>query len=170
LNAEPKTPAQSGTIKCSLSEFYELGKEVLNRGHALKFSASGRSMHPVVQDGDTILVQPVDARALRTGDIALCRTASGTVVHRVLRVKRTHEKVILFVKGDRSLETETVVVSKDRVGRVVSVYRGGKTIRLDSRWSRAGGVLLAEISKTHRYLYPLVRTFRKMLRLLHTSM
>ena len=57
---------------------------VLQRGLQVRFLAHGQSMQPNVLDGDAVIAEPVDARQLRRGDIALTLGAHGVLLHRVI--------------------------------------------------------------------------------------
>lgn len=90
---------------------------------------SGRSMLPVLRDGDLLQVLPVPFDELAPGDvIAVERSESDTVVvHRV--VARCAEG--LTTRGDWNLmDDEWLVTGDGVVGKVVAVLRGRRTVTI----------------------------------------
>jgi len=73
-------------IRLSGHELAGLSEAVLGKCGSLRFEARGFSMYPLIRDGDTIVVRPVDAGDLGVGAIILYRSASGKpVAHRIVR-------------------------------------------------------------------------------------
>ncbi len=121
-------------------EFSELAADLLGGGHALRFQARGGSMVPFIKHGDVVEVQPVEAAAIRRGDVVLCRNGGGrVVVHRVVRVGRENGQIVLVVKGDALARPDGRIPPGDVLGQVVAVERGGKRFELnEGRWRMAG--------------------------------
>ena len=102
--------------------FVELCAAILRRGHQVKFSATGQSMRPNLQDGDTVLVAPIHATPLQSGDIALVENSEGLRVHRVTQLSE---------QGGVSLTCSDTGISPDPVatqffGKVLSLSRAGR--------------------------------------------
>jgi hypothetical protein len=95
-------------------------------------------MQPLIRDGDVLLVQPVDASALRVGDTVLFLPEPGRVlVHRVIRVRATREGRRLTVQGDARPRPDGEIAESRVLGRVAAVERGAAQIDLHRPLLRA---------------------------------
>jgi signal peptidase I len=98
-------------------------------GYAISFTAPGGSMQPFICSGDKIVVSPVAAHSIRTGDILTFIHAPGgrVLVHRVIKI----EKNRFLCKGDNAAsQTDGWIKFDDVLGRVERVQRDGKAIHL----------------------------------------
>ncbi len=99
---------------------------------SLRFQARGYSMHPLVRDGDILLVRPVEARELRTGDVVLAGIAPGrVVVHRVVRRQTGPDGAQLVLKGDQLALPDGLVPESQIFGRLATIERDGTHIAMD---------------------------------------
>ncbi len=74
--------------------FTELISELLQGGFAVKFKASGRSMHPTILEGETITVEPLSSGSIQVGDVVLYRCNTRVVAHRVVSIMKFTERSI----------------------------------------------------------------------------
>jgi hypothetical protein len=102
--------------------------DLLARGHSVRFRASGHSMHPIIRNGDYLLVEP-PAR-IECGDVVLTLSSRGLTAHRVVRV--AEGKVI--TRGDNAPGDDE---EGHVLGVVTHIERRGRLSRL-RRWSRFG--------------------------------
>lgn len=109
--------------------------ETLERGIPYWWRPRGYSMQPVIEDGDRVLVAPVDPRRLRVGDIVKFRLGDQLRMHRLVARRRGGQ---LVFRGDAS-DTEEVVATPAVIGIAVAVERGGRIIALDSVRARLMG-------------------------------
>jgi len=129
---------------CTSAAFGQLGAQILGAGHGLRFRAHGVSMSPLVRDGDILLVQPVDARALRVSDVVLCKSDEGRVlVHRVIRKKLGEEGSRFTVQGDALCRSDGVIPGEQIYGRVATIERHGAHISMNGPVMQALGGLAA---------------------------
>jgi len=116
--------------------FLDVCSSLLLDGHAVRFSAPGRSMHPTILDGDAITVHPVDASAVGKGDILLCRYKGRIIAHRVVHIEHRDGDAPRFtLRGDAHAAPEEMVDAGDVLGMVHSVERNGRSIDLSRRRS-----------------------------------
>ena len=95
--------------------------EVLRGDGRIVFTARGRSMSPLIRDGDTVTLAPPDGR-IRIGDVILFRDSLGRpVLHRVIRKTPTG----VITRGDACLEQDGITAHYDILGRVVDVSGRG---------------------------------------------
>ena len=102
----------------------------------------GRSMTPLLREGDAVLVSH-GRQGVQRGCVVLFRQEGKLVAHRVLRISRDDGGSTLTTKGD-SLRTLDAPVPAERiVGWVVAIERGGRQRRLDSTGWQIAGWLIA---------------------------
>ena len=85
----------------------------------------GFSMRPAIDDGDRVLVAPVDPADVRPGDIVKFRFEGGFLLHRCVRKNPAPSGDLFAFRGDNSTETETGIGVRDIIGRAIAVERGG---------------------------------------------
>jgi len=115
----------------SLGDSYPVAglmRAVLEKGKAFRFEARGTSMHPFVQDGDTVTVRPLASGRPRMGDVvAFVHPATGGVrIHRVVKA----DSGTYRLKGDNALGEDGAFPREAILGRVVRVERRGRARRL----------------------------------------
>jgi hypothetical protein len=59
----------------------------LQSGETVSFRPHGNSMSPRIKSGQLCTVEPVDATALRVGDIVLCRVRGNEYLHLVKAIQ-----------------------------------------------------------------------------------
>lgn len=170
-------------MKLKRADFGDLSSEVFARGSLLRFRAGGRSMHPLVQDGDILTIEPVDPASLRVGDVAFYRPSRDLVVaHRVVARCVEDGKLVYLIRGDASPGPCERVPAECILGRAVLLERNGRKVRLDRGIPRLVGLLWVKLSPWSNNAYAcwtgLLRFARRVLRkaarivasrLLHTA-
>jgi signal peptidase I len=117
-------------------EFLNIINEVFNKGKSFHFKARGSSMHPCIRNGDILTIESADAFGLKNGDIALYRTADDKLVtHRIIGIDVSNKVVILKARGDSLFGPVEHINEEQVLGRVVSVQRGKKIIKLHQGFS-----------------------------------
>jgi len=110
---------------------------VLQSGHAVSFTASGESMVPAIRSGERLVVDAVDPRALRRGDVVLARLERGLTAHRVVRIVRSAGGVASIVtRGDNCMEDDPPFSVAQLVGRVREPRKSYKIIIRLRHWVR----------------------------------
>lgn len=116
-------------LPCTAAEFGDLSADLLKMGKQVRFRAAGSSMHPLVRDGDTLLVAPCQPSSIRLGDILLCVGAHQcVVVHRVIRRKGSRSGVQFLLQGDQAPHSDGWIEQANVYGRLEEIDRGGKRI------------------------------------------
>jgi SOS-response transcriptional repressor LexA len=123
-------------------DFIALAREILGRGAAVRFRAHGRSMAPLIRDGDILTVSPVHAEELKVGDVILHESGDRqAVAHRVIGRSREDGEVALTTCGDRTPAYPESVRGASVLGKVVQLERGRRRVRLDrGLWPAAGAL------------------------------
>ena len=113
--------------------------EVLAQGHRARFTATGDSMHPFIRSGQRLVVEAVDPRALRRGDVVLARLERGLTAHRVVSIERRGEEIVsITTRGDNCALNDPPFSPDQLVGRI-NRFRWGNLvtiIALARRWVR----------------------------------
>jgi len=112
------------------------------QGATVWWRPRGFSMSPAIGHEDRVLVSGCHGAA-RLGDIVVCRTASGVVVHRVIRTGCGDDRRELVVAGDNAPERTDRVRTNQLLGRVVAIERDGRVQRIDTSIGRARGAVKA---------------------------
>jgi RimJ/RimL family protein N-acetyltransferase len=138
------------------ADLLELSRAFLENGKSVRFQAKGWSMRPSIQDGDFVVVSPIENSSTKIGDVVFYSTAGNrVVVHRVINKYKKDGSVTIVIKGDVCLGSPERVNSQDVLGKVVAIERNGREKRLDTKLSRLTGLLLAGMSSFSHWIYPI---------------
>jgi hypothetical protein len=117
-------------------------RQSLRAGQAVTIRTHGRSMWPILQDGDMLQVEPCELAEVQVGDILVCERSADLVVHRLIEpVAAT-----LLTKGDAMLFPDPAHQPGALLGRVVAITRQGRERRFDRGWRQGAGPWLARFS------------------------
>jgi hypothetical protein len=122
--------SKSGKIMSLPNEwFLKEVKTLLDKGQQVRIPVKGRSMRPFLQDGDTVVLAPINDRSVRWGKIVLARTdLCGTVLHRVVLIN----KGIIWLMGDAHFRQREQTATQAVLAVVVAASRNGKDLKLNS--------------------------------------
>lgn len=150
-----------GILTCDGEDFEALATEILRSGRALRFRATGGSMHPLVRNHDVIVARPAEGSATRLGEVVLYRAAEGRlVVHRVVGRGQNERGESLKIRGDAVKGPPCRVSPSQVLAKVVTVEREGKPISLDAPHARIVGLLHVTASLLREAVAGLVRGVR----------
>jgi signal peptidase I len=134
------------------ADFLELSRELLDRGGRLRFQAHGQSMHPFINNGDIIVVEPRNGHAVSTGDIIFYRRPDDSLIaHRLIKIHREQDMTALITKGDAVNLTDQPIARQQVMGRVITIEGKGRKLKLDG-WT--GRIISRLIAWTARGRYP----------------
>jgi hypothetical protein len=143
--AEGGVESHQISVHCNGQDFVALSRQILSSGSCLRFEAKGGSMHPFIQDGDIVVVEPAEFSNLRLGEIAFYRVSDEAVrAHRVVRRVQQDGTDHLFAQGDAGWGLDGPVSPAQILGRVTAIERRGRLIRLDGRGSRWLGLVYSK--------------------------
>jgi len=127
------------------------------------FRVFGASMFPWIRTGDLVFVRRLDYEQARRGDVVVFERDARLFVHRVIRVERSGEHVIV-TKGDALDRVDAPVTRAEFLGRVIRVHRDERHIDMESLGHLVLGRFLARVSRTSSLFYQPVRALRHLLR------
>lgn len=137
-------PKHLTSLTCTAADFGVLSVELLHMGRQVRFQARGSSMHPLVRDGDILLISPRAQGVARVGEIVLCTTGSGQVlVHRVIARRRSNGGMAVLVQGDRAVRPDGWIPWNQVHGRLVEITRGDQVFSMTASAVVNLGVLMA---------------------------
>lgn len=167
---EVGAPAPGGAGKVDI-------ERELRQGRSVEVAPVGWSMYPTIVAGrDRVIVDPVDGRDLRRGDVVLFRrdTAGGTrpvggthpvpgdvlVLHRVCGGSAGSGYALV---GDNQLDVERPVMPEQVCGRLRAVVRveDGRTLSARSARMRLWGWLWVRLLPLRPRLFRLSKTLRR---------
>jgi len=130
---------QGHALKC------ELAVESLRLSGRLRLQVTGWSMLPTICPGDTLIIEPADARAVSEGDIVLCARESRFVAHRIVA---THADGTT-TRGDAMRRTDPRVPDQNLLGKVASIERNGRCVVPGKKMSLPNRALAAAVQHSN---------------------
>jgi signal peptidase I len=147
------------TRRVDRAEFGALAAEILEKGNALRFRASGSSMSPFIRNGDVLVIQPIASQAVRRGDVVLCRAGDGRMLaHRVTRLFQQAGGTVLVTQGDALFYPDGSIPYDEVLGRVTTVERNGRRINITTGWQRGLALSWMRLAPLIRVTYLVLRT------------
>ena len=116
--------------------------EQLGNGKVITLRVSGKSMYPLIREGEPIYIEKCDPRALSIGDIITFRKNGIYVTHRVLGLIKKDNGIRLVTKGDNEINIDPPVSPNHIVGKALAIKRANRTLDLESPfWRYINGLL-----------------------------
>ncbi len=82
----------------------------------------GRSMEPLLQTGDIVIVHKVKINDLSLNDIIVYEKNDGSlVIHRVIGIRNKSDYIIIVTKGDNNVFPDPPIRADQVIGRVLKV-------------------------------------------------
>lgn len=145
--------------------FAALSAELIRESGGLRFRAHGRSMVPFIRDGDVLVLERVEAGRVGVGDVVLFQTAAGALyAHRVFRRELRQGAWQWIARGDALAAADPPFTADQIIGRVTSIERDGKCLRLDRGRLRMMGWLWARTFPVRHLLRRVRGRLRRLLR------
>ena len=110
--------------------------EELGNGKKITLRVSGKSMHPLIKQGDSIRIEKCAPGALAIGDIITFKKDAAYFTHRVLWVKKKDNSIILITKGDNEINVDPLVSPNHIVGKAVAIKRTNRKLHLETPYWR----------------------------------
>lgn len=167
--ADPGTAASqtSNTLVASVGNLdpAQLLDRIRERGH-LVLRVVGGSMGPWFVPGDLLIVQRVEPRSVRRGNVVVFRRNGLLIAHRVISVRGAGPtgEPCWKTKGDSAEQPDPPVFERELVGYVTSIERDGQSFSLESPTWVAAGWVLAHVSPCSRWWYPIAHVIRRFCR------
>lgn len=107
--------------------FIDLSRDLLRRGHRIRFQTFGYSMQPEILHGDIVTIEPV-VHPLSEQEIVLYLAHGGRpVLHRIIESKLDSVgKPVYLLRGDAHAAADGWLSAEQILGRMVVVERRGQ--------------------------------------------
>lgn len=122
----------------------------------LCFKALGRSMFPLIRNGDLVTIKAVNPEKLEIGDIIFYKKDDKYLLHRLIKIN--HEDLLYCTKGDNLPSADLPINHEAILGILVSLKRNDHEINLNSNFYKRLGKLLSLI---HPLTYPITGSILK---------
>ena len=121
-------------------------EEALSSGGAVTFTTHGKSMRPLLNNGDSVTVKKADK--YKVGDVILFRKEDGSfVVHSIIKIK----KGLFYTQGDSLHEKDEPIKIDNILGKVVEFIYPNKKVSINDFKFKVYKVL---------YMSPVARALR----------
>lgn len=139
-------------LACGLTE------EIVRTLGEVRLRVTGTSMVPSILPGDFVSVHRASPQEISPGEVVLFSRNGQMIIHRVVDRKLAatengRGESCLITRGDRVLENDPPVSSIELLGRVVSIERGSRKVKLPDAGSNSLIVRLLQSSDRATYLY-----------------
>ena len=96
---------------------------VLSLTRTIMFAVvEGKSMEPILQTGDLVIVVKKSVKALKVGDVIVYERPSGEfIIHRIVNILKLRSGLIIIPKGDNNPVPDGEIPSSWIVGEVLEV-------------------------------------------------
>lgn len=122
-----ETKSYRKELSLESSDLLDLARCELMQSRSIQLKISGSTMRPMLDDGDIVVIEPIDPATVRAQDIVLIATSSGTaLIHRVVAIQDIEGALHALTRGDGSCQHDTPVPLNKVLGRVVAMQRKGK--------------------------------------------
>ena len=89
----------------------------------------GRSMEPLLQTGDIVIVHRVSISDLKLNDIVVYEKNDGSlIIHRIISIRNSSNYIIIITKGDNNMFPDPPITANQVIGKVLSI--GGAVIKI----------------------------------------
>jgi len=151
--ASPSLQSESGVAKQLLPELIE---DLLVHGTSIRLAVGGVSMAPRLHNHDVVIIEPLQGKDARFGDLVLYRREDGApILHRVVRRWRTR----LQTRGDANIRLDLSIHTACVLGRVRHIERPGRRrIDLETRRERIRAVTTTAVHLLSSALYYKLRS------------
>ena len=119
------------TMKDKFSLMREMQEELFHRDGRGWFKVISRSMYPLIEVNDKVLVKKSAIHEVRTGDIVLFRTEELFVAHRIINIMKKAGSTLILQKGDAN-NYASLICPESIVGKVTTIEKKGKIIELET--------------------------------------
>jgi signal peptidase I len=160
-----KTPAHRDE-NASMELACGLAGEVIRNFGEVRLRVFGTSMVPSVLPGDLVLIQRAMLEEILPGEIAVFLRMGRLFVHRVAdrKVMATtggDKELFLITRGDRQRDNDSPVSSSELLGRVVSIERERRNIKVAPNRAIRLTARMLQSSDRVTSLYLLLATFSR---------
>ena len=110
--------------------------EGIGNGKEIALRVSGKSMRPLIKQGDSIRIERCAPGNPGMGDIITFKKDGHYFTHRLVWTTKWANGIRLITKGDNEINADPPVSPVSVVGKVASIQRGNRALRLKTPFWR----------------------------------
>lgn len=115
-------------------------KNTIQQEGWIELPSFGKSMFPVIKQGQVCRFAPFRASSLKKGDILLVYTSSQQLVaHRFYKEEIINGKWVYIFKGDTNLGYDEPVNEQQILGKLTMIYKKNKTVQAENGFPAVWG-------------------------------
>ncbi|MFC1617024.1 signal peptidase I [Candidatus Margulisiibacteriota bacterium] len=134
---------------------YKLKKEFCQKKGKEKFLFKGKSMYPILQEGDRVIVKYLKPSELKFGNIIVYQTEDKYVIHRYLY---SSKKSAIIAKGDNCFFRDLPFSNQNLLGKLITIHRNEKVIYLNTFSTKLAAKIIALFSIFEAVTCELIRS------------
>jgi len=142
--------AMSGLGQISSVTACRLVAESVRKCGEIRLRAVGTSMVPAIHPGDVLSIQPINLEEVSRGDVVVYAREQVLIVHRVVQTSDDSSEPYLVTRGDRLRRDDAPIPAGEVLGRVVSIERKNRRVRVYPFSNRAGQALRLVLRRSER--------------------
>jgi len=96
---------------------------ILSLSKTLMFAVvEGKSMEPILQTGDLVIIVKESPKALKAGDVIVYERPDGEfIIHRIIKIMRLGDNLVVIPKGDNNIVPDGEIPSSWIIGEVLEI-------------------------------------------------
>ena len=128
----------------------------LTIGDQIRFLVTSNSMQPLINIGDTVVVEVITGNMVATGDVVVIKRSDGFITHRAISPLPNG----WLTKGDGVVLADPPAKSDDIIGRVKEVVQNNQSIDMEAgKWVFINPIL-AKLGKIETWAFSYHRFLR----------
>ncbi len=129
-------------------------RQRLAQGERIRLQVSGESMSPLMHDGDSVVVVPVEAARLKRGQIVVVSARDSLLIHRVMVPRNAQGQLV--TRGDAHRYNDQPASASQLLGQAIRLLKAnGEEIDLTSEAQGRRGLWIYWHAKIWEWLKPL---------------
>ncbi len=125
----------------------DFAETILDENHLLRIRMHGFSMYPFLKAGDVGIVDKCLPNQLKIGDVVVFKSHHKLVAHRLVAIKNENNQTFYIAKGDKNKFLDTAFPADALFGRINSIERNGKLIKIESKTMKFKSFLVLNFPK-----------------------
>ncbi|MBN2302213.1 MAG: nucleotidyltransferase family protein [Lentisphaerae bacterium] len=103
-------------------------QSLLSAGKSVTLTLATNSMSPAIRSGDQVTVMPMPVAKTAEGDVVLCNMDNDWIVHRLISIRSSGNRVVAVTAGDRNTHVDEEIFIESILGKCTMTGRNKRTI------------------------------------------
>jgi hypothetical protein len=145
-------------------ETKELGRQLLQDGHEVKFKLGGNSMFPYMIDGEVATAFRIPFNQLQLSQVIVFEQNNKWIAHRLVGKEQIQEGLMLITQGDSITRLDSLISEDAYLGVIVGFSCHARHYKVNSWSHRAYGRMMTNLRPFPQFLIRLYLKIRNRLR------